>query len=172
MFITTLYSPPYFLFTKKYWASWGKSKPDEGAAIREMRKSSGGKKKKVKRERKRTLDNVMDDYSGDISVSTNTSATAVKKEKNSVKNEKKKVKTAEKEGVVCDGLRVIGIRKTYFKKAFERKSKDDVHAVRGVHLEVPDRELLCLLGHNGAGKSTLLAAVSMLAMKCWLDLIF
>ena len=52
-------------------------------------------------------------------------------------------------------MRVIGIKKTYFKKPFGWKSKKDVHAVRGVHLEVPDKELLCLLGHNGAGKSTL-----------------
>lgn len=35
------------------------------------------------------------------------------------------------------------------------KSKKDVNAVKGVYLEVPDKELLCLLGHNGAGKSTL-----------------
>ena len=35
------------------------------------------------------------------------------------------------------------------------KSEKDVHAVRGIHLEVPKNELLCLLGHNGAGKSTL-----------------
>lgn len=38
---------------------------------------------------------------------------------------------------------------------FGWKSKKDVHAVRGIYLEVPDKELLCLLGHNGAGKSTL-----------------
>lgn len=63
--------------------------------------------------------------------------------------------SGERDNLVSDGLRVIGFRKTYFKKAFGRKSKDDVHAVRGVYLEVPDRELLCLLGHNGAGKSTL-----------------
>jgi ABC-2 type transport system ATP-binding protein len=30
-----------------------------------------------------------------------------------------------------------------------------VRAVKGVYLEVPNKELLCLLGHNGAGKSTL-----------------
>jgi ABC-type multidrug transport system ATPase subunit len=47
------------------------------------------------------------------------------------------------------------LRKTYFKKSFGRKSKNDVHAVRGVHFEVADKELLTLLGHNGAGKSTL-----------------
>ena len=52
------------------------------------------------------------------------------------------------------------MRKTYFKKAFGRKSRNDVHAVRGVFLEVPDRELLCLLGHNGAGKSTLFSMLT------------
>ena len=67
-----------------------------------------------------------------------------------------KVKNGEKEGVECDGLRVIGLKKTYFKKSFGRKSAGDVHAVRGIYLEIPDRELLCLLGHNGAGKSTLM----------------
>jgi ABC-type multidrug transport system ATPase subunit len=34
------------------------------------------------------------------------------------------------------------------------KSKNDVHAVKGVWFEAADRELLSLLGHNGAGKST------------------
>jgi ABC-2 type transport system ATP-binding protein len=52
------------------------------------------------------------------------------------------------------------VRKTYFKKAFGRKSSKDVHAVRGVYLEVPDRELLCLLGHNGAGKTTLFSMLT------------
>jgi ABC-type multidrug transport system ATPase subunit len=57
-------------------------------------------------------------------------------------------------------LRIIGLKKTYFKKSFGRKSAGDVHAVRGVYLEVPDRELLCLLGHNGAGKSTLFSMLT------------
>ena len=35
------------------------------------------------------------------------------------------------------------------------KSKKDLHAVKGIYLDVPDKQLLCLLGHNGAGKSTL-----------------
>jgi ABC-2 type transport system ATP-binding protein len=35
-----------------------------------------------------------------------------------------------------------------------------VHALRGVYLEVPDKELLCLLGHNGAGKSTLFGVLT------------
>jgi len=38
---------------------------------------------------------------------------------------------------------------------FGLKSKKDVHAIKGVHLEIAKNELLCLLGHNGAGKSTL-----------------
>jgi ABC-type multidrug transport system ATPase subunit len=84
-------------------------------------------------------------------------------QKDSVKKEKKKVKTGEKEAIECDGLRVIGLKKTYFKKSFGRKSAGDVHAVRGIYLEVPDRELLCLLGHNGAGKSTLFSMLTGLA---------
>jgi ABC-type multidrug transport system ATPase subunit len=35
-----------------------------------------------------------------------------------------------------------------------------VHALRGVYLEVPDKELLCILGHNGAGKSTLFSILT------------
>lgn len=60
----------------------------------------------------------------------------------------------EKNNVPCDGLRIIGIKKTYNHLPFGWKSKKDVKAVRGVFLEVPNKELLCLLGHNGAGKST------------------
>jgi ATP-binding cassette, subfamily A (ABC1), member 5 len=61
----------------------------------------------------------------------------------------------EKKKVITDGLRILNIQKTYNHLPFGWKSKKDVHAVRGVYLEVPDKELLCLLGHNGAGKSTL-----------------
>jgi ABC-type multidrug transport system ATPase subunit len=52
-------------------------------------------------------------------------------------------------------LRIIGIEKTYYFLPFGLKSKKDVNAVKEVYLEVPDNELICLLGHNGAGKSTL-----------------
>lgn len=104
----------------------------------------------------------MDDYDLKIqkSSSSTTESNNKKKKGDSVKKEKRKVKEAEKEKVFCDGLRVLGLKKTYFKKAFNRKSKQDVHAVRGVFLEVPDRELLCLLGHNGAGKSTLFSMLT------------
>lgn len=80
--------------------------------------------------------------------------------KDSVRKEKKKVKECERNKIPSDGLRIVGLRKTYYKKSCGRKSKKDVHAVRGVYLEVPDRELLCLLGHNGAGKSTLFSMLS------------
>ena len=72
----------------------------------------------------------------------------------SVRAEKKRVIAAEKNGDTCNGLRVVGLKKTYFKKPCGRKSKNDVHAVKGIWLEAADRELLSLLGHNGAGKST------------------
>jgi ABC-type multidrug transport system ATPase subunit len=72
----------------------------------------------------------------------------------SVRNEKKKVRRAERNGEASSGLRVIGLKKTYFKKACGRRSKNDVHAVRGIWFEAADRELLAILGHNGAGKST------------------
>lgn len=79
----------------------------------------------------------------------------VSSKKDSVRKEKKKVMESIKNGISCDGLRVIGLRKTYTKKSFGRKSNKDIKAVRGIYLDVPDRELLCILGHNGAGKSTL-----------------
>ena len=80
--------------------------------------------------------------------------TKPKSKKESVRQEKKKVSELEKSGVPCDGLRIIGIKKTYRHLPFGWKSKKDVRAVRGIYLEVPNKELLCLLGHNGAGKST------------------
>jgi ATP-binding cassette subfamily A (ABC1) protein 5 len=82
------------------------------------------------------------------------------KQKDSVEQERKKVMQSEKKGLVCDGLRVVDIRKTYYAKLCGRKSKKDVHAVNGVSLEIPDKELLCLLGHNGAGKSTLFSMLT------------
>lgn len=68
--------------------------------------------------------------------------------------------SSEKKGLVCDGLRVVNIQKTYYANLCGRKSKNDVHAVRGVSIEIPDKELLCLLGHNGAGKSTLFSMLT------------
>jgi ABC-type multidrug transport system ATPase subunit len=135
--------PWYFPFTAKYWS--GLTKQDKGVkgAIKEARK--------IKKKAGNKVDKIIkEDYSGDLNLNDNNNV----KQKDSVKKEKMKVKNGEMEGVECDGLRVIGLRKTYFKKSFGRKSAGDVHAVRGIYLEIPDRELLCLLGHNGAGKST------------------
>ena len=73
----------------------------------------------------------------------------------SAEAEKKKALEGEARGVFADGLRVVGISKTYRRLPFGIKSKSDVHAVKEVYLDVPRNELLCLLGHNGAGKSTL-----------------
>jgi ABC-2 type transport system ATP-binding protein len=61
---------------------------------------------------------------------------------------------------MCDGLRINGIHKIYRTLPFGWKSTRDVHALRGVYLEVPDKELLCILGHNGAGKSTLFSILT------------
>jgi ABC-type multidrug transport system ATPase subunit len=77
------------------------------------------------------------------------------KQRDTVKKEKQLVEQNEKRKIQNKGLRVVGIEKIYRKLPFGWKSKNDVHAVKGVWLEVPDKELLCLLGHNGAGKSTL-----------------
>lgn len=75
--------------------------------------------------------------------------------KRSVEDEEERVKEDERAGLVSGGLRIVGIQKIYRKWPFGIKSIKDVHAVQGIHLEVPKSELLCLLGHNGAGKSTL-----------------
>lgn len=52
-------------------------------------------------------------------------------------------------------MRIAGLKKNFEKKRLFKRKNKKVRALRGVYLEVPDRELLCLLGHNGAGKSTL-----------------
>ena len=59
----------------------------------------------------------------------------------------------EKDRIQCDGLRIIGIKKTFKMGICGRKSSKDVKAVRGIYLEIPNKELFCLLGHNGAGKT-------------------
>ena len=69
--------------------------------------------------------------------------------------EKNQILEDEANGVESTGLRIVGVEKVYRKLPFGFKSKNDVHAVRGVYLDIPRNELLCLLGHNGAGKSTL-----------------
>ena len=142
------------MFTKKYWLSW--KKIGEGV-LKDLNKTEEEEEseRERKNKKKRDVGDLINDYQDDLNFNQ-----ANKSQKDSVKKEKKKVKDAEKDGIACDGLRIIGIKKTYFQNSFGRKSAKDVHAVRGIYLEVPDRELLCLLGHNGAGKSTLFSMLT------------
>lgn len=82
------------MFTKKYWNTWGKQSADEGAKTRDSRRSKKNKAKK--NEVKRKVEDVMDDYSGDLNITTS-STESNKRKKDSVKKEKKKVIEAEKE---------------------------------------------------------------------------
>ncbi len=50
-------------------------------------------------------------------------------------------------------FRIAGLTKVY------RMGEVEVHALRGVDLEIAEGELLVLLGHSGSGKSTLLNIV-------------
>lgn len=66
----------------------------------------------------------------------------------------------EKKNTTCKGLRVIGLEKSFYSLPCGIKSRKDVHAVRRIYFEVPDKQLFCILGHNGAGKSTLFNMLS------------
>ena len=66
-------------------------------------------RKKDKKKKKRDVGDLMNDYQDDLSFDK-----VGKSQKDSVKKEKKKVKDAEKNGIACEGLRIIGLKKTYF----------------------------------------------------------
>ena len=53
------------------------------------------------------------------------------------------------------GVDLENLNKVYRKYSF-MKSKQDLHAVKNLSLEIEKKELFTLLGHNGAGKSTLI----------------
>lgn len=78
----------------------------------------------------------------------------------SVNHEKMKVINDVKDGIACDGLRIIDLKKTYRKYPCGIKSKRDTYANRGIYLDMSERELLCILGHNGAGKSTMISVLT------------
>jgi len=52
------------------------------------------------------------------------------------------------------------LNKKYHKYPFGIKSKDDLHAVKDIYLEVEDCELLTILGHKGAGRTTLIGVLT------------
>lgn len=138
--------PPYFFLTPRFWRQvFGTKQVNPQIAA-----DKSGKKKKRSKKSKMSEEDVLAELG--MTVPTNDGAPIDKM--TSVRNEKRKVTSAEKNEEVSPGLRVIGLKKTYFKKPFGLKSKNDVHAVRGIWFEAADRELLALLGHNGAGKST------------------
>lgn len=122
-----------FPFQKSYWLS----------IIEPFQKKSSKTSPDVRHKKKRVISKK------DIGL-TGESATL-----ESVKVETEKVLEDEEKDVACLGLRVVGIEKTYYKLPFGLKSKKDVHAVKGVYMNIDRNELVCLLGHNGAGKSTL-----------------
>lgn len=82
--------------------------------------------------------------------------------------EPKKFDTAELErerviknlNTFVNGLRIVGLSKTYYKYPFSIASKDDVHALKDIYFEVDSGECLALLGHNGAGKTTLIGLLT------------
>lgn len=82
--------------------------------------------------------------------------TTQKDKKDSVADEKTQIKDDEKRNIQWDGLRILGLSKTYNKYPFGLKSSSDLRALKGVYLEAQDGELLSILGHNGAGKTTLI----------------
>jgi len=76
--------------------------------------------------------------------------------KDSVGDEKYQILEDERTNVQCEGLRIIGLTKTFHKYPFGWRSSSDLRALKGVYLEAKDGELLSILGHNGAGKTTLI----------------
>ena len=67
--------------------------------------------------------------------------------------EKEKVLILEEEGAIVEGIRVVGLAKTY-RKFLCCNSNKDINALKPLYLEIDKGEILALLGQNGAGKTT------------------
>ena len=82
------------------------------------------------------------------------------KTKNTAIEEKRSVKEAESESHENNGVRIIGLSKTYKGRSTWCKTGSeakymDVKALQSVYLEISEGELMGIMGHNGAGKTTL-----------------
>ena len=69
------------------------------------------------------------------------------------------IKVMELEKQTCNGVRILGLSKTY-KSGFFSSQSHDVQALSNVYVELQEGELLGIMGHNGAGKSTLINVLS------------
>lgn len=79
---------------------------------------------------------------------------------NSIKDEQEKVIADVKDGIACEGMRVINLKKTFRKYPCGIRSKKDTYANKGIYLDMSEKELLCILGHNGAGKTTMIGVLT------------
>lgn len=70
--------------------------------------------------------------------------------------EKERVLYNMNENIEAKGIRLANVSRTFFKNPCGCRSKNDVHAVKRVFLEIDEKELITFLGHNGAGKTTLI----------------
>ena len=78
----------------------------------------------------------------------------------SVEDEKKSTKRSMREWRDYKGLLCSNISKVYKKYPCLINSKQDVHALDSVYLNVKSGDLLTILGQNGAGKTTLINVLS------------
>jgi len=67
---------------------------------------------------------------------------------------------SERDKQPCNGFRILGLSKTFYKSFFPGSQKHDVEALKNVYLELNEGELLGIMGHNGAGKTTLINVMS------------
>ena len=65
-----------------------------------------------------------------------------------------------RDGITSTGMRIANLKKVFNKYPCGIKSYKDIHANKGIYLDMSEKELLCILGHNGAGKSTMISVLT------------